>query len=224
MITIRHSNERGLTQIDWLKSYHTFSFDQYYDSKHQHFRTLRVINEDWVKPGAGFHPHSHRDMEIITYVLEGALEHQDSMGNGSVIQPGEVQKMSAGTGVTHSEFNASKKEPVHLLQIWILPEKRGLEPGYEQKDFPLEARHNRLSRLPIRIHQDAAVYAAVLDKGKKVSHSLQSGRGVWIQMARGEMEVSGNSLKAGDGASLSEEKSIEIKAKKDSEFLLFDLQ
>lgn len=224
MISLRPAKERGHTRLDWLESYHTFSFDTYFDPKYHNFRSLRVINEDIVKPGGGFHPHSHRDMEIITYVLEGALEHQDSLGNGSVIKPGEVQKMSAGIGVTHSEFNASKKESVHLLQIWIAPSERGLKPGYEQKKFPLEARHNRLSRLPVTIHQDAVVYASVLDRGKKVSHSLQSGRGVWIQMVRGEIEVNGSILKAGDGASLTEEKSFEIKAERDSEFLLFDLQ
>ena len=231
MISIRPSNERGLTEIAWLKSYHTFSFDQYYDPKHTHFRSLRVINEDVVKPDAGFSPHSHQDMEILTYLIEGELEHKDNLGNGSVIRPGEVQRMSAGTGVTHSEFNPSKKNPVHLLQIWILPEKKGLPPGYEQRAFSEKERRGRLSLVAsnqpekdaVKIHQDTQVYASLLKAKESVSHSLKTGRHAWIQVARGEVDLKGHTLKPGDGARVSDEKRVSITAEKDAELLLFDL-
>jgi quercetin 2,3-dioxygenase len=233
MITVRHGNERGHTEIEWLDSYHTFSFDRYYDPRHMHFRTLRVINEDRVEPGAGFPTHPHRDMEIITYVLEGSLEHKDSIGTGSVIRPGEVQKMSAGSGISHSEYNPSKTEPVHLLQIWIMPEERGIEPGYEQKSFDLDVEARDRLRLvasrdgsddTIRVHQDVSLYAGRLSAGKQVSHQLKAGRHAWIQVARGEVEVSGQRLKAGDGAAVSDEERLEIEAVgKEAEVLLFDL-
>jgi quercetin 2,3-dioxygenase len=193
MITIRPAKERGHANHGWLDTYHTFSFADYYDPKNVHFRSLRVINEDRVAPGYGFGTHPHNDMEIITYVLEGALAHKDSMGNGSSIVPGEVQRMSAGTGVMHSEFNHSKGEEVHLYQIWIFPEKKGVEPSYEQKFFPDEEKLNRLRVIAspqaedgsVKIHQDAKVLAALLEDGKSVSYDLKKGRGAWIQLARG---------------------------------------
>ena len=231
MMNIRPSRERGLTQIDWLKSRHTFSFDTYVDPTHDHFRTLRVINEDIVKPGAGFHPHSHRDMEIITYLLSGALEHKDSMGNGSVIRPGEIQRMTAGTGVTHSEFNASQKEPAHLLQIWIFPDKKGLSPGYEQKKFERKSFQNRFCLLAsrdaqqgsVRVRQDVWLYGSMLKPKQNLAYSLNPGRHAWVQVASGELELNGKTLTAGDGAAASDEKDLQFTAKKDSEFLLFDL-
>lgn len=231
MIAVRPANQRGHTIIDWLDSYHTFSFDDYYDPKYTSFRTLRVINEDWVKPGAGFHPHPHRDMEIITYVLEGALEHKDSLGNGSVIRPGEVQRMSAGTGVTHSEFNHSKKEPVHLLQIWIVPEKKGIEPGYEQRTFPEGKRRGKLCLIAgkkgengaVVIHQDVRVYASILDSKEEINYSMTPDRHSWIQVARGNVKLNGISLKAGDGVAVTDEKSLVFSSAKESEVLLFDL-
>ncbi len=231
MITVRRAEERGHTVIDWLDSWHTFSFDTYHDPRYENFRSLRVINEDIVKPGAGFHPHSHRDMEIITYLLAGELEHKDSMGNGSVIRPGEVQRMSAGTGVTHSEFNHSKSQPAHLLQIWIYPEKKGLEPGYEQKAFSENQRRGQLCLLAsnepspktVKIHQDAQLYGSLLSAQQSISHSFNSGRHGWIQVAKGEIDLNGKLLKAGDGAAVSEEKSVQITSKKDTEILLFDL-
>src|SRR5205809_7896778 len=192
MIQIRRAGERGHANHGWLDTYHTFSFSDYYDPKFMGFRSLRVINEDWVQPGYGFPTHPHRDMEIITYVLEGSLEHKDSMGTGSVIRPGEVQKMSAGTGVRHSEFNPSPTEPAHLLQIWLTPERRGLTPGYEQKAFPEGERRNRWRLVASRdgrdgsvtIHQDAAMYVTSLDAGKEVTHSLPPGRHAWLQVIR----------------------------------------
>jgi len=231
MITVRRAGERGHTVIDWLDSWHTFSFDTYHDPRHENFRSLRVINEDIVKAGAGFHPHSHRDMEILTYIIEGSLEHGDNLSHGSVIRPGEVQRMSAGTGVTHSEFNHSKKDPVHLLQIWILPEKKGLTPGYEQRAFSEKERQGRLclvaSNKPangaLKIHQDVQVYASLLQAKESLPHSLRPGRHAWIQVARGEMDLNGNALGPGDGAAMSEEKNVSITAKKDAEILLFDL-
>lgn len=231
MIQIRKAQERGLTEIDWLKSYHTFSFDPYYDPQYDHFRLLRVINEDWVKPGAGFPPHSHRDMEIITYILSGALQHKDSMGNGSVIRPGDVQRMTAGTGVTHSEFNASKKEPVHLFQIWILPEKKGHEPGYEQKKFERKLLEGKLSLIAskeaengaVKVHQDVQLYASSLKSKQTVVYQVKSGRYGWVQVAEGKLDLNGKALAAGDGAGISDEPSLKFTAKKDSEFLLFDL-
>jgi hypothetical protein len=231
MITLRPSHERGHTELWWLDSRHTFSFDRYYDLRHMGFRHLRVINEDWVKPGAGFPTHSHRDMEIITYVLEGELEHRDSMGNGSVIRPGEVQRMSAGTGISHSEYNHLQTEPVHLLQIWILPEERALMPSYEQRSFELSDKRGQLCLIAARdgcdgaatIHQDVDLYAAVLAAGDQVAHRLKPGRHVWVQVARGEVMFNGMVLKAGDGAAMSEEEVAEISANELSEVLLFDL-
>ena len=231
MISLRLAEERGKTLIDWLESYHTFSFDQYYDPKHAHFRSLRVINEDMVKPGQGFHPHSHRDMEIITYVLKGALEHKDSLGNGSMIRPGDVQRMSAGTGVTHSEFNPSKTEEVHLLQIWILPEQKGLEPGYEQKNFKTKIGKNSLFLIAspkgddglVKIHQDVKLFSGLLDSKTQTEYKLGQGRYAWVQVARGKINLNGATMKAGDGAAISDEQSLAISATNESEILLFDL-
>jgi hypothetical protein len=232
MIKVRRSEERGHANHGWLDTYHTFSFDTYHDPNHMGFRSLRVINEDRVAPGAGFPTHPHRDMEIITYVLEGALAHKDSLGNGSIIRPGDGQRMSAGSGIRHSESNASKTEPVHLLQIWILPEKKGLEPGYEQKSFPPEEKRGRLrliaGREPkngaVRVHQDVALYAAALGKDEQVEHRLAPGRHAWIQVARGGVSVNGVELKQGDGAAVSDEERLVIKGRDgDSEILLFDL-
>jgi redox-sensitive bicupin YhaK (pirin superfamily) len=231
MLTLRPSGERGHAEHGWLESFHTFSFAGYRDPAHMGFRVLRVINEDRVQPARGFETHSHRDMEILTYVLEGALEHEDSLGNGSVIRPGEVQRMSAGSGITHSEFNHSDRELVHLLQIWILPEREGIEPGYEQKRFPEAERTGRLRLVAspdgrqgsLRIHQDASLHAGLLATGDSVRHALEAGRHAWVQVARGEVEVNGAKLAAGDGAALSDERHVEIAARSPSEVLLFDL-
>lgn len=232
MITLRPSKERGHFNHGWLDTYHTFSFDKYHDPAHMGFFALRVINEDWVAPGRGFGMHPHKDMEILTYVLEGELAHQDSMGNGSSIRPHEVQRMTAGTGVTHSEFNHSQTDPVHLLQIWILPDKRNLRPGYEQKAFTADEKHNTLRLVASRdtadgsvlIHQDVRVYASLLDAGNSVYHMLANGRHAWLQVARGMIDLNGQSLKAGDGAAVSEESKLRITGKApQSEFLLFDL-
>jgi redox-sensitive bicupin YhaK (pirin superfamily) len=229
MISIRRSNERGRTRIDWLNSRHSFSFGDYYDPDHMGFRGLRVINEDWVAPGGGFGMHPHRDMEIITYVLDGSLEHRDSLGTGSVIQPGEVQRMTAGTGIRHSEFNPSEKTPVHFLQIWLLPEKKGLTPTYEQKSFSLNgdgltlvaARDSRDGA--VTIHQDVDLFAGRLKEGERIGHRLRPGRHGWVQITRGEVSVNGQRLTAGDGAALSDEPAVEITAANPAEFLLFDL-
>ena len=231
MIRIRRAKERGHFDFGWLNTYHTFSFDQYYDPNHMAFRALRVINEDRVAPGAGFPTHSHRDMEIITYILEGALRHQDSMGNGSVIRPGDVQRMTAGTGVAHSEFNPSQNEPVHLLQIWILPNQKGLTPGYEQKAFSEEERRNELRLIAsptgesgaVKINQDARVFASIVDDKQQVEYSLQSERHAWIQVARGTVSVNNQTLEQGDGAAISEEISLTIAGDGTAEVLLFDL-
>jgi quercetin 2,3-dioxygenase len=232
MINIRPGDERGHTRIEWLDSRHTFSFDRYHDPEHMNFRQLRVINEDWVAPGEGFPTHSHRDMEIITYVLEGALEHKDSLGTGSTIRPGEVQRMSAGRGISHSEFNHSQKDTVHLLQIWIMPKQRGLEPSYEQRSFNLEEAQDRFhlvatgSGAPesITIHQDVELYVSRISPGKMVEYRLSPGRHAWIQVARGDVSINGKQLKAGDGAAVSGEEMVEIKAAdKQAEILLFDL-
>ena len=232
MIKVRRSEERGHANHGWLDTYHTFSFDTYHDPSYMGFRSLRVINEDRVAPGAGFPTHPHRDMEIITYVLEGALAHKDSLGNGSIIRPGDGQRMSAGTGIRHSESNASKTEPVHLLQIWILPEQKGLEPGYEQKSFPPEEKRGRLrliaGREPkngaVRVHQDVALYAAVLGKDEQVEHRLAQRRHAWIQVARGGVSVNDSELKQGDGAAVSDEERLVIVGRDgESEILLFDL-
>ncbi len=231
MITIRKSRERGHFDHGWLNTYFTFSFADYYDPQHVHFRTLRVLNDDRVAAGAGFPEHPHRDMEIVTYVLEGALEHRDSMGNGSVIRPGDVQYMSAGSGVTHSEFNASKSEPVHLLQIWMFPEKKGFKPAYDQKNFPREDKQGKLRLVAspdgrdgsVTIRQDNELYATVLGTGESVRHELKPERYAFVQVARGSVKLNGTTLGEGDGAAISGEKAIELTGVKDAEVLLFDL-
>lgn len=229
MITIRRANERGHFNHGWLDTYHTFSFADYYDPEQMGFRSLRVINDDRVEPGRGFGTHGHRDMEIVTYVLEGTLGHRDSMGTGSLIRPGEVQRMSAGTGVMHSEVNPSRDEPVHLLQIWILPERRGLTPEYEQKAFPPEERNGKLRLVAsqdgsdgsLTIHQDAAIYTTTLTGGERVTHNLADGRGAWVHVAQGTVDVNGKKLATGDGAAIEDERAITITG--DGEVLLFDL-
>jgi quercetin 2,3-dioxygenase len=231
MITLRQARERGHFDHGWLNTYHTFSFDQYYDPRYMGFRQLRVINEDFVAPGRGFPMHGHRDMEIITYILEGALQHEDSMGNGSIIRPGDVQRMTAGTGVRHSEKNASNEEQVHLLQIWILPDTVGLEPGYEQKAFTDDERRGRLRLIAsddgrdgsVTVHQDVSVFASILGAGERVKHEMDQTRHGWIQIARGEISVNGQRAGQGAGASASGESSLEILAEQPSEILLFDL-
>ncbi len=231
MITIRRSNERGGGDYGWLNTRHTFSFDTYYDQKFMGFRSLRVINEDWVQPGQGFPMHPHRDMEIITYLLDGALEHKDSMGNGSIIHPGDGQRMSAGSGVRHSEANPSKTDPAHLLQIWIMPDKPGHEPSYEQKTFPEKEKSGQLRLIAspdgkdgsVSIHQDARLYVSLLEPGQEVTHQLDKGRYAWLQVAKGAVELNGKSLNQGDGAAISNEPKLAIKGTKDAEILLFDL-
>ena len=231
MITIRKASERGHFNHGWLNTYHTFSFDQYYDPRYMGFRVLRVINEDFVASGRGFPMHGHSDMEIITYILEGALEHQDSMGNGSVIRPGDVQRMSAGTGVRHSEKNPSPTEPVHLLQIWILPHTVGLDPSYEQKAFSEDERANKLRLIAssdandgsVLIHQDLNLYASIIDEGNSVTHTTPETRYGWLQVARGAVDVNGERAEQGDGAVIVGESQIEIAARQSAEILLFDL-
>ena len=231
MISLRPSHERGHTTLGWLESAHTFSFNNYVDPRHMGFRQLRVINDDWVKPGAGFGTHSHRDMEIITYVLEGALEHRDSTGNGSVIRPGDVQRMSAGTGISHSEYNHSPTTPVHFLQIWILPERQGLAPGYEQRSFAPEELRGQWRLIAARdgregavvVHQDVDVLVAQLEPGEQVAYHLRPGRHVWVQVASGGVTLNGVSLKEGDGAAVSEVAALDLVAVDRSEVLLFDL-
>lgn len=231
MITIRRSNERGHFDHGWLNTFHTFSFDQYYDPRYMGFRTLRVINEDFVASGRGFPKHGHRDMEIITYILEGALKHEDSMGNGSVIRPGDVQRMTAGTGVRHSEQNASDSERVHLLQIWILPHTVGLEPGYEQKAFSEDERRERLRLIAsedgrdgsVQVHQDVTLYASILAAGNGVEHAMDERRYAWIQVARGAISVNGEKADQGDGVVVVGESNVRISAEEDAELLLFDL-
>ena len=231
MITLRPSAERGHANHGWLDTYHTFSFDTYHDPEHMGFRSLRVINEDQVAGGKGFPTHGHRDMEIVTYVLEGALQHQDSMGNGGVIRPGEVQRMSAGTGVTHSEFNPSPEAGVHFLQIWLLPRERGLPPGYEQKRFPQEERRGRLRLVAagdgrdgaVTIHQDADVWTALLEPGESVRHALVPGRYAWLHVAQGAVSLNGSTLGAGDGAAVSDEAALEIAGATDAEVMLCDM-
>lgn len=231
MITVKKSEARGHANRGWLDSYHTFSFADYYDRNSMNFRSLRVINEDVISPGKGFGTHGHRDMEIITYVLEGALEHKDSLGTGAAIKPGEVQRMSAGTGIQHSEFNHSQTEPVHLLQIWLLPDTNDLQPSYEQREFPLAERRGQLRLVAardardgaVKVHQDVDLYAAVLDKNSRVSHTLQPNRHAWVQVARGAVLLNGLSLGKGDGAAVSDEAELVIEAAEDAEFLLFDL-
>jgi len=231
MITIRKAEDRGHANHGWLNSYHTFSFANYHDPKHMGFRALRVINEDRVSPGAGFGTHGHSDMEIITYVLEGSLEHKDSIGTGSVIQPGEVQRMSAGKGIRHSEFNHSKTESVHFLQIWLLPDTKDLPPSYEQRNFSPAKNPGKLHLVAARngregavtVHQDVDLYAAVLEPGDRVSHTLQPQRHGWIQVARGAITLNGLPLDKGDGAAISQETDVVIEATTDAEILLFDL-
>ena len=232
MIAIRPAEARGAANFGWLDSRHTFSFGEYHDPAHMGFGPLRVINEDRVQPGKGFGTHGHSDMEIVSYVLEGALEHKDSIGTGSVIRPGDVQRMSAGTGIRHSEFNHSQSEPVHFLQIWLLPERAGITPGYEQKSFTKADKQGALRLIlsrdgregSVRIHQDADVYASVPGAGKTVTFALAPKRQAWVQVARGETEVDGKRLKAGDGAAITGQASIAIKGmSEDAEFLLFDL-
>ena len=231
MIRVRPARERGRTRTGWLDSSHTFSFGDYYDPRHMGFRDLRVINEDYVAPGTGFGTHSHRDMEIISVALSGALAHRDSTGGSGVVRPGEVQVMTAGTGVSHSEMNASKSEPAHFLQIWILPEREGLRPGYRQQSFADEGRRGRLRLLASRggdegslvIHQDVRLYDARLSPGQEVSHTLGEGRHAWLQVVSGSVSVNGTALGAGDGAAASEESDLRIVAQAEAEFLLFDL-
>jgi quercetin 2,3-dioxygenase len=231
MLRIRRAEDRGHLDFGWLDTSHTFSFGDYHDPEHMGFRALRVINEDWIRGGGGFPPHPHRDMEILTYVLQGALRHEDNMGNGSVIRPGDVQRMTAGTGVVHSETNASKIEPVHLLQIWMFPERSGLTPSYEQKQFPDEDLRGRLRVVASRdgrdgsitIHQDARLLAAELEPDRPVEHTLAPGRHAWIQIARGAASVHGEQLRVGDGAALSEEPRVSIEALEPARILLFDL-
>lgn len=231
MITVRLAEERGHANHGWLNTYHTFSFANYYDPKHMGFRGLRVINEDRVQPGKGFGTHPHRDMEIISYVLEGELQHRDSMGNGSVIRPGEVQRMSAGTGVTHSEFNPSHEELVHFLQIWLLPATNGIAPGYEQKAFGRDEQDGRLRLVAspdgrggsVTIHTDASVYAGRLGTGGAAELSIAPGRYAWIHIARGRARTNGCDLKAGDGAGISDVGEVRLEGIEASEVLVFDL-
>jgi redox-sensitive bicupin YhaK (pirin superfamily) len=232
MITRRPAAERGHFDHGWLDTWHTFSFADYHDPRHMGFRDLRVINEDRVHAGAGFPTHSHRDMEIITYVLEGALEHRDSLGNGSVIRPDDVQRMTAGRGVSHSEHNGSRSEDVHLLQIWILPATAGLPPSYEQQAFPVAQKRGQLRVVgapdgrdgAVTIHQDVALYVTVLERGEKVRHALAPGRHAWIQIARGAGALNGTALRAGDGAAVSDEQAIELTTDGTVEALVFDLR
>ena len=232
MMTIRRANERGHASFGWLDSWHTFSFGSYYDPEHMGVSDLRVINDDRVRGGEGFPSHSHRDMEILSYVLEGALAHKDSTGSGGVIRYGDVQRMSAGRGVTHSEMNGSHDEPVHFLQIWLLPERPGLPASYEEKHFSPDEKRGRLRLIAspdgaegsLTLHQDARVYASILDKGQEVRHDFARGRRGWVQVARGRVLVAGKELAAGDGAALVEEASVAIAGGEPSEVLLFDLQ
>ena len=229
--TIRKSQDRGCANFGWLDSRHSFSFGQYYDPRHMGFGPLRVINDDRVAPGGGFPTHPHRDMEIISYVLEGALEHKDSLGTGSVISPGDVQRMSAGTGVRHSEFNASDEEPVHFLQIWIIPEREGLKPDYEQKTFDASEKRGRLCLIASRggregsvsLHQDADVYATLLEPGEKVSHVLGLRRGAWVQVASGSITINGERLETGDGMAINGAGDLSLEAETSAEVLLFDM-
>jgi quercetin 2,3-dioxygenase len=231
MIQMRKAGDRGHFDHGWLKTYHTFSFGDYYDPAHMGFRSLRVINEDRVQPGQGFGTHGHRDMEIITCVLEGALQHQDSLGNGSVIKPGELQRMSAGTGIRHSEFNPSDTEWVHLYQIWLLPERKGLKPSYEQRSFNEEESRGRLRLVAspdgadgsLTIQQDARLYLASLAQDQAVAHAMADGRSAWLQVLRGNVALNGHALSQGDGAAVSDEEQLQIESQGKSEIMLFDL-
>ena len=231
MIQVRKAAERGHADHGWLNTYYTFSFADYYNPRQMGFRALRVMNEDRVQPGQGFGMHGHRDMEIVTYVLNGSLQHKDSMGNGSAIRAGELQRMTAGTGVRHSEFNDSSAEPVHLYQIWLLPERNGLKPEYEQRRFSEAEKQGRFCLVAspegedgsLTIHQDARIYLANVEKGTALNHALQSGRYAWLQILRGKVALNGHTLSAGDGAAVSEEKILEVAGQEDSELTLFDL-
>lgn len=231
MLIVRPGKQRGHANHGWLDSHHTFSFASYYDPAYMGFRSLRVINEDRVQPGQGFGTHPHRDMEIVSYVVAGGLQHRDSLGTGSVIRPGDVQRMSAGTGVTHSEFNASKTEPVHFLQIWLQPSLPGLPPGYEQKNFPEAEKQGRLCLVAapqprdgsLTIHSDVQLYASCLAAGERVEHSLAAGRHAWVQVVRGRVRVNGSEAEAGDGIALSQEARVELEGLDSAELLLFDL-
>ena len=231
MIAIRPAASRGRTQIGWLDSWHSFSFGEYYDPSNRGFRSLRVINDDRVASGQGFDTHPHRDMEIVTYVLSGALAHRDSLGTGSTIVPGDVQRMTAGTGIQHSEFNPSPTEPVHLLQIWLLPERRGLEPSYEQRNFPAAERSGQLRLIAshdgregsVTVHQDVSLYATQLAAGQTMSHALAPGRFAWVQVARGGVTLNGQKLEAGDAAAIADETQLTLVGTNDAEVLVFDL-
>jgi redox-sensitive bicupin YhaK (pirin superfamily) len=231
MITVRRSEDRGKGKIDWLDSRFSFSFGDYYDPAHESFGPLRVINEDWIKGGAGFPPHPHRDMEIVTYILDGAIAHKDSTGGGGVILPGEIQRMSAGSGIVHAEFNASPTETCHLLQIWIMPSKTGIEPGYEQKTIPPEVVQNHFGRIAgpepreheVRLVQDAEIWVAKLDANVEAIRPLAQGRKAWLQVARGEVTIGDETLKAGDAAAITDQTQITVRSKAPSEVLLFDL-
>ncbi|MEX0939529.1 MAG: pirin family protein [Pirellulales bacterium] len=231
MLRIRRAHERGHADHGWLKTFHTFSFADYSEPDHTQFRALRVMNEDRVQPGSGFGTHAHRDMEIVTYMLEGALEHKDSMGNGEVLRPGEFQRMSAGTGIQHSEFNPSNSEPAHLYQIWLLPDQAGHEPSYEQKRFEDEGRHNRLQCVAspdgrdgsLTIHQDACVYLALLDPGMSIEHESAPSRHAWLQVLRGSVNLNGVQLDTSDGAAVSDEPRLQIQAVRPAHIMLFDL-
>jgi len=231
MLHVRKAEDRGHANHGWLDTYHSFSFADYYDPEEMNFSVLRVINEDFVKPGRGFGTHGHRDMEIVTYVLEGALEHKDSMGTGSIIRPGDVQRMSAGSGVTHSEFNSSQTEPVHLLQIWLMPKFTGIRPSYEEKFFAVEEKLGKLRLIvspdgregSITINQDAYIYGTVLEDKARVTHRLESGRSAYVHVAKGKLQVNGKLLSAGDGAKISGETEVTIEAADSGEALVFDL-
>lgn len=231
MITLRPHDRRGHADHGWLDSWHTFSFADYYDPQEMGWSVLRVINDDTVAPGGGFASHGHQDMEIVSYVLDGALEHKDSLGNGSVIRPGDVQRMSAGRGIRHSEFNASDAAPVHFLQIWLLPAQRGIDPGYEQKYFAPEEKRDKLRLVAspdgrdgsVTIHQDASLYAGVLSPGAAVAFDLPLGRKAYLHLARGKMRLNGQTLGAGDGAKISDESRLELQGETEAEVLLFDL-
>jgi redox-sensitive bicupin YhaK (pirin superfamily) len=231
MITVRKSSERGHFRLDWLDSRHSFSFGEYYDPRHLGFSALRVINEDEIAPGGGFGTHPHRDMEIVTYVLEGALEHRDSLGTGSVIRPGEVQRMSAGTGIQHSEYNPSGDQPTKLLQIWLLPDQRGIAPSYEQKSFPEAEREGKLRLVAspdgregsVTIHQNTKVYATLLKPGETVSLNLGRNRAAWVQVAKGSLALNGTALAQGDGAAVTKQSKLELAANDNAEVLVFDL-
>jgi len=231
MFTVRKSSQRGRTKIDWLDSRHTFSFGDYYDPAAMGFSVLRVINEDRVVGGGGFPAHGHRDMEIVTWVLEGALEHRDSIGNGSVIRPGDAQRMSAGRGIRHSEFNASPDEPVHFLQVWLMPAKTGIDPGYEQRNFPENTRRGQLRMVAspdgadgsIAIHQDSRMYDGLFAAGERATHKIPAGRHAYLHIARGSVQANGIAMSEGDGAAIEAEPALELTAQSDSEVILFDL-